>query len=531
LLFLGLQSCLPLAVDGGGADVSGRPIRLTLLHTSDVHSRLFEYDFDPSFTDNGLGLADDAGPYGGIAEIAYVLKRERQRAARVLHLDSGDSFQGAVVFNEFYGEAEFRALSAAGLDAAVVANHEFDAGARNLANQAAAWANFPLLAANYDFKDSDLPYVSALEDIVLPSTMFDLDGLRVGVLGMGNISSLYSIYDASNSMGVRVIEPGEAIPGEAAKLRAQGADLIVIVSHMGYDEDVELARNFSDIDVIVGGHNHVALDPPSVVTNPTTGKRIVVCHSGAFAKFVGRLDLVVQDGEVLSHDYTLFPIDASTPRDPVVWELMEEFQEQIDYELNLDQVIGYADVDLTRYGTTGGDSMLGNLSAEAMRFYPGVETEIALTNTLGIRADIPAGDITLDDLYNSMPFDNTITTMFLSGREVQELLDYVSYRSSERGCQSQGQVAGLRFVMDCKNQVATDIYVNGAPLDEAGTYELATNNYIAHGGSGFDVLKRNTTQVDTGISIRDVVKSAITSYQTLPQAGVAEEDGRITTVY
>jgi 5'-nucleotidase len=210
---------------------------------------------------------------------------------------------------------------------------------------------------------------------------------------------------------------------------------------------------------------------------------------------------------------------------------MEEFQEQIDYELNLDQVIGYADVDLTRYGTTGGDSMLGNLSAEAMRFYPGVETEIALTNTLGIRADIPAGDITLDDLYNSMPFDNTITTMFLSGREVQELLDYVSYRSSERGCQSQGQVAGLRFVMDCKNQVATDIYVNGAPLDEAGTYELATNNYIAHGGSGFDVLKRNTTQVDTGISIRDVVKSAITSYQTLPQAGVAEEDGRITTVY
>jgi len=160
-----------------------------------------------------------------------------------------------------------------------------------------------------------------------------------------------------------------------------------------------------------------------------------------------------------------------------------------------------------------------------------VETEIALTNTLGIRADIPAGDITLDVLYNSMPFDNTITTMFLSGRELQELLDYVTSRSTERGCQSQAQVAGIRFTMDCRNVVATDIYINGAPLSEDGTYELATNNYIAHGGSGFEVLERNTTQVDTGVSIRDVVKQAISGYGTLPQAGACEEDGRILAVY
>jgi 5'-nucleotidase len=121
--------------------------------------------------------------------------------------------------------------------------------------------------------------------------------------------------------------------------------------------------------------------------------------------------------------------------------------------------------------------------------------------------------------------------MFLSGREVQELLDYVSARSSERGCSSQAQVAGISFVMNCDAQVAEGILVNGVPLDPAGTYELATNNYIAHGGSGFEVLERNTTQLDTGISIRDVVQSAIIQYQSLPQPGVAEEDGRITPVY
>jgi len=346
--------------------------------------------------------------------------------------------------------------------------------------------------------------------------MYELDGLRVGVIGMGNISSLNSIYDQNNSLGIRVIEPGEAIPDESAKLRAQGAQLIVVLSHMGLDKDIEHARLYEGIDIILGGHNHIALDPPLVVVNEATGKRIPIVHSGAFAKFVGRLDVVVQDGSVLSTDYSLFPIDGTVPEDPATAEILMEYAEQLDYDLNLDQVIGYAESELTRYGTTGGDSMLGNLSAEAMRLTPGVETEIALTNTLGIRADIPFGNITLDTLFNTMPFDNTVTTMFLSGREVQELLDYSTERSTERGCQSQVQVAGIRFTMNCAAGVAEDIMINGVPLDADGTYELATNNYIAHGGSGFDVLERNTTQVDTGISIRDIVKQAISAAGTLP---------------
>ncbi|GDX83314.1 multifunctional 2',3'-cyclic-nucleotide 2'-phosphodiesterase/5'-nucleotidase/3'-nucleotidase [Deltaproteobacteria bacterium] len=531
LLMSSLGACVPTPVDGGGADLEGQPVRLTFLHTSDVHSRLYEYEFTPSFTDTELGLQEGLGPYGGLAEMAYILKRERAKAGRVLHLDSGDCFQGAVVFNQFSGEAEFRTMSAAGLDAAVVANHEFDAGAANLATQGATWARFDLLAANYDFADSELPYANELEDLVLPTGMYELDGLRVGVIGMGNISSLNSIYDQSNSMGIRVIEPGQAIPDEAVMLRAEGADLIVVLSHLGLDEDIENAKLYKDIDIILGGHNHIALDPPLVVVNEETGKRIPIVHSGAFAKFVGRLDVVVQDGEVLSTDYQLFPIDGTVPEDPEVAEILLEYKEQLDYDLKLDQVIGYAETELTRYGTTGGDSMLGNLTAEAMRFYPGVETEIALTNTLGIRSDIPAGDITLDTLYNSMPFDNTVTTMFLSGREVQELLDYATERSTERGCESQIQVAGIKFTMNCEAAVAEDIVINGTPLSPEGTYELATNNYIAHGGSGFEVLERNTTQIDTGISIRDVVKQSISAARTLPQKGICEEDGRIATVY
>jgi len=545
---------VPQRVIGEEPAVAGQDIRLTILHTSDVHSRLLPYHFEPSFTDtNVLGLPERCPDdyttetswcefrdyeYGGIARIGAILKEERQRARRVLHLDSGDSFQGALVFNEFSGEAEMRLMTEIGLDAAVVANHEFDKGAANLATQYGAWGGFDFLAANYDFEDSDLPWATDLEQMVLPSRLYDLDGLRVGVIGLGNVSSLNSIYDESNSMGIKVMEPEDVLPAQAALLRSQGADIVIALSHMGLHRDQEHAQWVEGVDLYIGGHHHIATKPPIVVTNEITGRQIPVVHSGAFSKFVGRLDLVIRDGEILSHAHTLRPVanykedgEYQMPRDPRVVDILEEYQEALDSKINTAQVIGYAEDNLRRYSATGGDSMLGNFTAEAMRFYPGVETEIALTNTLGIRADIPAGDITLDALYNSMPFDNTITTMFLSGREIQELLDFVASRSTDRGCSSQAQVAGIQFVMVCDphDPRAEEIKINGMDLDSEGTYELATNDYIAHGGSGFEVLERNTTQVDSGISIRDVVLSAIIQHRTLPQPeqGICTEDGRI----
>jgi 5'-nucleotidase len=546
----------PTAFEGKEPAVAGQDLRLTILHTSDIHSRLLPYHFEPSYTDTDvLGLPEknpcpgyDIQPdwcdendyiYGGIARIGAILDEERARSSRVLHLDSGDSFQGALVFNEFSGEAEMRLMTEIGLDAAVVANHEFDKGANNLAEQYGAWGGFDFLAGNYNFENASLPWAPELENIILPSRLYDLDGLRVGVIGLGNVSSLNSIYDESNSMGIRVIEPEQVLTREASILRSQGADIIVALSHMGLHEDTYHATTMPDIDIVIGGHHHIATRPPIVVTNEVTGRQVPVVHSGAFAKFVGRIDLVIRDGKIQSFDHALRPVANFSDENGVpqlarkaeVVDILEEYEEALATTYNTGQVIGYANETLRRYGKSGGDSMLGNFAAEAMRFYPGVETEIALTNTLGIRSDIPAGNITVDALFNSMPFDNTITTMFLSGREVQEMLDFVSDRSTDRGCSSQAQVAGIDFTMVCNpdNPHAADVRINGLDLDPNGTYELATNNYIAHGGSGFEVLERNTTQVDTGISIRDVVMSAMIQHHTLPQPdeGICVEDGRI----
>lgn len=540
-------------------ELAGRDVRLTIIHTSDVHSKILPFEHAPLYTERKLGLQPDRGPYGGIARVATIVKRERAKAGRVLHLDSGDLFQGAPIFNIFRGEPEIRAMNYLGVDAAALGNHEFDAGASNIAEQFGVWSGYPILAANYRFLDTSQVYGEALQTIVQPNTVFNLNGLTVGVIGMGNLSSMSSLEDAGNSAGILPLNTIQTVQDEVNRLR-ESVDLVILVSHLGLGEDESVARNVCGLDVIMGGHHHIALMPSKVIPYdpepevmaqldgigrcPAERRReVVLAHSQAFAKFVGRLDLVVRDGRVRAHTFQLFSIDSTVPEDPDLLELLEPYEIEMRRRLDLDRVVAEALVPLRRFGNTGGDSMLGNLAAEAMQYRRGIETDFAVTNSLGTRADIQDGPITIEDLFNVMPFDNTITTMFLSGVEVQELFDYSTARSADRGCNSQIQISGASFTMNCRTGKAEDILIAGDPIRRDGVYELATNNYIAWGGSGFDVLKRNTTKIDRGVSVRDAVIDYMREHAKLPECydkvsdialcdnGIAVEDGRIKTVY
>jgi len=544
-------------------DLTDTPVRLTILHTSDIHSRIFPYEMVPQFTDQELGLEKDRGPYGGAARIATVLKQERARSGRVLHLDSGDSFQGAPVFNLFEGEVEVRMMSEFGIDAVVAGNHEFDEGAANYATQLEKWATYPTLAANYDFASADDPWNSRLDALIDAYTIVDVDGLTVGVIGMGNLSSITSIHEADNSLDVFARDTMSTVSYFAALLKPQ-VDIVIVLTHIGLDEDVEIASTDPNVDVVVGGHMHVALDPIKIIDSEVVpGKRVPVSHAGAFAKFVQRVDLIIENGSVIAHTNKLIPIDATIPEDPGMVDLLHDYSRELEDTIDLDQVVGHTTTRLRRFGNNGGDSPLGNLVVEAMQYRSGIETDFGLTNSLGIRTDIQGPDsgsstheITIEELFNVLPFDNTITTMFLSGTEVQTLFDYVTYRSAGRGCSTQAQVSSARFVMDCASEVAVDVTVGGSwdecdtdddcasvgeicsaarcgrPVSPSESYELATNNYIAGGGSGFAVLENNTTQEDSGISMRDAVRFymlELSDGNTVPlNQFYPSGDGRIT---
>jgi 5'-nucleotidase / UDP-sugar diphosphatase len=627
-------SCLPI-LEGVDVNLAGQQVRLTFLHTSDIHSRLLPYDFNPLKTDTDLGLIPEAGPFGGATRMASILKRERSRSDRVLHLDSGDSFQGAPIFNLNLGEVEYKFLSLVGLDAAVIGNHEFDAGAANFTKQARDFARFPLLAANYYWEDYNQPGSNATAFYTAPYTLRNVGGLRVAILGMANVSSLNSIAEQGNSLQAIPLEQNEAARSYVELLRGS-VDLIVVTSHAGLTEDQDLvegyeafyewglARKFASrktdpwevlewfgpkdkddsvvrvkipgvvgIDAILGGHLHIVLNPPQILTD-SSGRRVILSHGGAFSKYVNRIDTVVaipkkdsgdiNGGEITSFDFKVFPIDSlwcsdglhdyyksqfwnpgQFMNDPKVRTALAECSEledrntlqlllpyinDLDVKLNLTSLFAYAPRDIARRNnSSGGDSPLGNIAADSMRRRQGVEAEVAVTNSLGIRDNLYAGALTQEAMFNVFPFENTVNIMFLSGREMQEMFDFITDRSSSRGCVAQAQISGARFTMDCAqaqlnavripcmvsnngtdcpnddrsggrfawqcledtqngggrcwSHPGTNVTITGKPLNENETYRVAVNDFIARGGSGFLVLKRNTTRVETGIPLRD----------------------------
>jgi 5'-nucleotidase len=237
--------------------------KLTLLHTGDVHSRLFPYSLEITQVDStlGLGTNETVANVGGMARMSYVLGRERARADRVLHLNAGDFFEGAPIFNYFLGEPEIRSASAVGLDAMVIGNHEFDKGPLDVAVQLQKWANFPVLAANYQFTSQDQPNSSLIGTILKPFTVFNQGGLKIGVIGMGNLSSLGSVFNQPNSLGILPLQTEQTAQFYVDLLRPY-VDVIVVLSHLGLDEDETMVQGTTGIDVVCGGHNHIVVDPP-----------------------------------------------------------------------------------------------------------------------------------------------------------------------------------------------------------------------------------------------------------------------------
>jgi 5'-nucleotidase len=488
-------------------------VRLTVLHTSDIHSRLLPYDLLITQIDGdlGLGTTGTTSNVGGVARMAYILGRERARADRVVHLDSGDCFQGAPIFNFYSGEPEVRSLSLLGVDAAVIGNHEFDRGTVNVATQMQRWASFALLGANYKFNAPGRPDDTGLGNIVKPFHVFNRDGLRIGVIGMGNLSSLTSIFDQPNRQGIQPLNTVETAQFYIDLLRPH-VDVIAFTTHMGLEVDQRMIRNTTGIDVVMGGHNHVVISPPQQVQDcsadiqnpgfiwavdpnldvnpdkpppqdelhpdpinhpymfkrPCKPRKVVLAHSGAFTKFVGRLDLVLSNNpaevsptgdpadydpvnrfEVVSNKYAAFPITEQVPEDPIIVEMLQPYRRTLDRVADLDLLVGYSPFGARRFGTQGGDSPLGNLVSTAMWLRLGIQTDFSMTNSTGIRQDLLPGPITFEQMYNIFPFDNSITKMQLSGSEVQEMFDFIARRTAGRGCAAQAQIAGARVRINC----------------------------------------------------------------------------------
>ncbi|MBS1781987.1 MAG: metallophosphoesterase [Bacteroidetes bacterium] len=251
--------------------------KLTILHTNDVHSRLEPFPLDGSKYQGE----------GGVAERTSLINSIRKETEHVLLLDAGDIFQGTPYFNLFKGEPEMKAMSLMGYDAATMGNHDFDAGVEGFAKQL-VHANFPILTANYDFT------ATALEGKTQPYKTFKKGAIKVGVFGLG-IELKGLVPDDAYGKTV-YLEPIQMANRTAERLKKEEkCDFIICLSHLGYHSngrkvnDLILAKESENIDLIIGGHTHTFLDEPTLLKNKKQ-KDVIVNQVGWAGIRLGRLD-------------------------------------------------------------------------------------------------------------------------------------------------------------------------------------------------------------------------------------------------
>ena len=292
LKFLGTAAVIGSVAPKALANSAGKNTSLTILHTNDVHSRLDPFPMDGS---------RNAGK-GGVARRATLVQKIRQENPHVLLFDAGDIFQGTPYFNLYKGEPEILAMNRLGYDAGTIGNHDFDGGIDNMVTQFGK-AKFPLLIANYDFKNT------VLDGRTKPWQVFEKDGIRVGVFGLGIQPEGLIPKDAYRE--TKYLDPVEMGNDTAAKLRSdESCDYVICLSHLGYKydnepqvSDVVLASKTRNIDLIIGGHTHTFLDAP-VVANNLDGQPIWINQVGFAGINLGRIDLTFERGKATLNNGT-----------------------------------------------------------------------------------------------------------------------------------------------------------------------------------------------------------------------------------
>lgn len=446
------------------ADTHAQPIELIILHQNDFHGRL-----DTIVVDNE--------PRGGVARLAGIARDYRTRYPnRVLWLDGGDTWHGTLLANVFHGQPVVDAFNVAGLDAMVLGNHEFNYDQETIQVRAEQ-ARFAVLSAN----------TIRLEDgysIVAPYTIFELDGVNVAVFGLTTPDTPWAAHPKT-TVGLTFLDPVEAATALVPTLKEK-ADLVVALTHIGFDEDQRLARLVPEIDIIVGGHSHTKLSEPVQI-----GDTIIV-QAHEHGKYLGALRLLVEDGRVVEYEGQLIPVTPDSPVDLGVADELLGWSSRL--EERFQTVVGEAAVlfDGEPGHVRTQQTNLGRLVANLMRDALGeLNGDFALLNSGSIRQSIHPGPVTLADVYNVLPFDNTLVGLELTGEQVYQAIEHgvIAYPQTWGGFLHTS--SGLEYTFDPNRPAGERIQAitfNGQPLDHEAKYVVATSDFIANGGDGYDML-------------------------------------------
>ena len=510
------------------------PLRLTILHNNDVHSRL-----QPVSAQNNTCSAQQMAQnqcFGGMARVATLIERERAAATaqgrQVLVLDAGDQFQGSLFYSHYKGAAEAEVMNLMSYDAMALGNHEFDDGPEVLARFLRT-VRVPVLSANVDSTAEP-----ALRGLYRSHIVVSRGGHRVAIVG-ATTEDTPSIA----SPGPRTLFPRAetVLVPLIARLRAEGVSHIVLLSHLGLSRDREVAAAVDGIDAIVGGHSHTLLSntaqgaegPYPVRVRGPSGREVPIVQAMAFTRFVGRLDLDFDAaGNVIRAEGDTIPVVQSIAPDAAIQAAIDRLDSPL-VEVRA-RPVGASAAEFPLEGCRARECALGNLVGEAiLAATRQAGTQIALQNGGGLRAGIPAGQVTLGHVLTTLPFQNAVATLKLRGSDFIAALEN-GLSQVEQGGGRFPQVAGVRYTWDRARPVGSRVISvelrrqdgTFGPFDPNAIYTIATNDFMRRGGDGYTVLRdRAIDPYDFGPGLDDALADYIRNNNPV-RVGL---DGRIVT--
>ena len=524
-LFLAL-ALLPGARSAAAADDHGI-LRLHLLWTNDVHGHIAPESarfMNPNFPP----------PLGGGASAARYIKAVREQAAEnpdeeVLLVDVGDMWQGTPIGSKTQGDAVIAYFNAIGYDFAVPGNHDFDKGQEN-AKRLALLSNFPWVCCNLREKDT-----GEIVDWCVPYLMLEFQGIKIGVVGIITPSTAAMSFP-ENITGLEF----ESMPKRTAeyrdKLREMGADLVFLAIHEGLPYDpaegwkniagstetetseeqqgtygsayggmnlMELVNQVPGIDFAVGGHTHRGYEKPWI--DP-------VNHTMCFESFgngssIGHVILLIDRktktlvGYEPAHDrgtlITLFEDELWPDED--ITDVIKPYNDEAERAMS--RVVGSSAVALGRGGPEA--NLVGNLVTDAMVEY--FDADFSFQNLGGLRADLPAGDLTARDIFSVLPFGNELVVVEMDGRTVRRIIERKLAGRSGGICTAGAKIAFDKTRPDYDRVVALEIA--GQPWDPDRVYKVVCTSFLMEGNSGLDFLtaippdKVTPTQITTAETV------------------------------
>lgn len=569
VLFLLASACASVAPK------SAEPVHVVLVGTTDVHGWFAGHVETPQ--EGGEGVL-----WGGLPAFAtYVEALRGKHPGRVVVLDAGDMWQGTLESNMFEGEAMVRGYNVIGYAAAAVGNHEFDFGpagpdaiARTAAQDElgalkrnAAVAMFPFLSANMVEKSNGRTPAWAKR-----STIVRAGGARIGIIGLSTPDTP-NVTMAANVVSLMFTDPVQATVRAAAELRGQRVDAIVVIAHMGgrctdlHDpndpascetdtEAMDLLRKLppGTVDAYFAGHTH------SQMRHYING--VPAVQGAPFSREFSTIDLWIDTAndrvtksELRPHTmictFVYEGTDRCDPRrapkgarlvprlfdgetvvaDARVTRTIEPYLRRV--AAKRDQKVGI--VTAAPFSRTfAGESPLGVLISDVLREYGA--TDFAFMNSGGIRAELPAAELTYAEIFAVSPFDNFPAIVTMSGAEIVETL-----RLTSSGVRGLIQVSGLRYTIDAakddekpaaeRNRIVNVTREDGTPLDPDKLYTVAMPDFIAAGGdstqSVMNKIPRSRISISYARPIRDVLVEVLSKR---PQPIAPRVEGRITVL-